>query len=70
MTIDEQVAEDMRKINTANRLIDYQKDLLEELKDRDIAIGYLDAAHQDEDPRIFILALENTLAAQKSGVQK
>lgn len=47
-----------------NRLIDYQKDLLETLKDQHVAFQYLNAAVQDEDPRMFILALSNVLEAQ------
>lgn len=47
-----------------NRLIDYQEDLLETLKDRQIAFQYLNAALQDEDPRMFVFALNNVLEAQ------
>ena len=44
-----------------NRLIDYQENLLETLKDQQAAFHYLNAAIQDEDPRIFALALNNGL---------
>ena len=47
------------------RLIDYQKELIESLRDSDEAREYLNAALMDEDPRIFLLALKNVLAARE-----
>lgn len=47
-----------------NRLIDYQEDLLETLKDRQVASQYLNTALQEEDPRMFVFALNNVLEAQ------
>ena len=47
------------------RLIDYQAYLLESLKDQQTASQYLNAALQDEDPRIFVLAINNALEAQR-----
>ena len=46
------------------RLIDYQEELIESLRDPDEAREYLNAALMDEDPRIFLLALKNVLAAR------
>lgn len=46
------------------RFVSYQDVLLEDLKDQDEAIAYLNAALADEDPRIFLVALKNILAAQ------
>jgi len=45
-------------------LTNYEKNLLEALKDHDEALAYLNAALQDEDPRIFFIALNNVLTAQ------
>lgn len=47
-----------------NRLIDYQEDLIESLRDPQEALAYLNAALTDEDERIFLLALKNVLEAQ------
>lgn len=47
-----------------NRLIDYQEKLLQDLQDPQEAMAYLNAALMDEDPRIFLLALKNVVAAQ------
>ena len=47
-----------------HRLIDCQQDLLESLKSRQTAFHYLNAALHDDDPRIFILALNNVMQAQ------
>jgi probable addiction module antidote protein len=46
------------------RLIDYQEDLIESLKNPQEALAYLNAALMDEDPRIFLIALKNVLEAQ------
>jgi probable addiction module antidote protein len=46
------------------QFVSYQDVLLEDLKDQDEAIAYLNAALADEDPRIFLVALKNILAAQ------
>lgn len=46
------------------RLINYQDDLIESLKDQQEALAYLNAALLDEDPRIFLIALKNVLLAQ------
>ncbi len=47
-----------------NRLIDYQEDLIESLRDPQEALNYLNAALMDEDERIFLLALKSVLEAQ------
>jgi len=46
------------------RLLNYEKELLKDLQDPKEAIAYLNAALQDEDPRLFLLALKNVIAAQ------
>jgi|SRR5579863_8328170 len=46
------------------RFTDYQDELISALQDPREAIGYLNAALQDEDPRIFLVALKNVLDAQ------
>lgn len=43
---------------------DYHKYLLEKLQDPKLALGYLNEALQDEDQRVFLLALKDVLAAQ------
>jgi DNA-binding phage protein len=47
-----------------HRLIDYQENLIKILKDPQEALAYLNAALQDDDPRIFAFALNNVLEAQ------
>lgn len=44
---------------------DYEESLLEALKNPEEALGYLNAALEDEDPRIFLLALMDVLNAYK-----
>lgn len=46
----------------------YQEDLIRELQDPKEAVAYLNAALNDEDPRIFLIALKNVLEAQGLGV--
>jgi probable addiction module antidote protein len=46
------------------KLIDYQEKLLQDLQNPKEAIAYLNASLIDEDPRIFLLALKNVVAAQ------
>ena len=46
------------------KLTNYEKNLLEALKDHDEALAYLNEALQDEDPRILLIALKNVLTAQ------
>jgi probable addiction module antidote protein len=43
----------------------YKESLFESLKDTQEALAYLNAALQDEDPRIFLIALKNVLTAQE-----
>jgi probable addiction module antidote protein len=43
---------------------DYHEQLIEELKDPEEALAYLNAALEDEDERVFLLALKNVLEAQ------
>lgn len=42
----------------------YEESLIESLKDHQEALAYLNAALQDEDPQIFLLALKDVLKAQ------
>ncbi len=46
------------------KMIDYQEDLIESLRDPEDAIAYLNAALMDDDERMFLLALKNVLEAQ------
>ncbi len=47
---------------------DYQEELIESLKNVDEAVGYLNAALEDEDPRMFLIALKNVIQAQGGGM--
>ncbi|NGX54506.1 MAG: hypothetical protein KR126chlam2_00117 [Chlamydiae bacterium] len=42
----------------------YKKHLLEQLKDHEEAASYLNAALQDDDPHVFLLALRDIAEAQ------
>jgi probable addiction module antidote protein len=42
----------------------YEESLFETLKNHDEALAYLNAALQEEDPKIFLLALKDVLTAQ------
>jgi probable addiction module antidote protein len=44
--------------------LDFQKDLLKYLKDPEAAAEYLNAALENEDSRVFFIALRNVAAAQ------
>lgn len=46
------------------KFIDYQEELLQSLQDPKEARAYLNAALDDDDPRVFLLALKNVLEAQ------
>ena len=46
------------------RFIDYQEELIDSLQDPKEARAYLNAALDDDDPRVFLLALKNVLEAQ------
>ncbi len=48
----------------------YEESLFEALMDPKEAIAYLNAAVIDEDPRIFLLALQDVLTAQNMRVKK
>lgn len=52
------------------KLTNYEKNLLESLKDHDEALAYLNAALQDEDPRVFLIALKNVLSAQNIDISE
>ncbi len=46
------------------RVRDYKEHLLQQLQDRKEAAAYLNAALQDEDPHVFLLALRDIAEAQ------
>jgi probable addiction module antidote protein len=46
------------------RSVDYQEYLMRALKDPREAEAYLNAALEDEDPRVFLLALRNVVQAR------
>ncbi|MBS1986374.1 helix-turn-helix domain-containing protein [Candidatus Dependentiae bacterium] len=43
----------------------YEEYLLKTLQDPEEALGYLNAALADEDPKVFLLALKHVLRAQR-----
>lgn len=45
------------------RFIDYHERLMERLKDPELALAYLNEAVNDEDQRVFLLALKDVLEA-------
>jgi len=51
-----------------NRKVDYEKDLLESLKDPEEAIAYLNAAMEDGDLGVFLLALQDVIKAGPLGI--
>ena len=50
------------------KLTNYEKNLLEALKDRDESLAYLNAALEDEDPKMFLRALKDVVIAQGIGI--
>lgn len=46
------------------KLIDYQEELIKDLQDPSEAQAYFNAAAEDDDKQIFLLALKNILEAQ------
>jgi probable addiction module antidote protein len=51
-----------------NRKINYETDLLESLKDPEEAIAYLNAALEDGDLGVFLLALQDVIKASPLGI--
>ena len=47
---------------------DYEEYLVEKLKDPEAALAYLNAAFDDEDERVFLLALRHVLQAQDGDI--
>ncbi len=46
------------------KTIDYQEQLLKTLKkDSELSVAYLNTALEDDDPRVFLLALRNVIEA-------
>ena len=50
------------------RLLNYQEELLKKLQNEEFATAYLNEALDDEDPRMFLLALKNVIAAQEENI--
>jgi len=46
------------------KMLDYQEELIKALNDPEEALEYLNAALEDNDPRVFMLALKNVIDAQ------
>ena len=46
----------------------YEEKLLQDLQDPELAYHYLNEALADEDPRIFLLALQNVHEAQRGQI--
>ena len=55
-----------REVTMNKRLLDYQERLLLKLQNEKFAAAYLNEALQDEDPRVFLLALKNVIDAQRA----
>ncbi len=53
----------------SKRFINYQDELIKSLSDPKEAESYLNAALEDDDPRIFLLALKNVLEAKKTNLK-
>jgi probable addiction module antidote protein len=51
------------------KIFSYHDDLMRKLKDPKYAVGYLNAAFDDEDRRVFLLALRDVVEAQ-GGMRK
>lgn len=45
---------------------DYQEQLIQDLRDPELASAYLNEALKDEDPRMLLLALKNIRESMKS----
>ncbi len=54
--------------NKKNNEVDYYEILMQDLQDPEEAEAYINAALQDEDPRVFLVALKNVLKAQGKGM--
>ena len=50
--------------------VSYHECLIQELKDSQEAVAYLNAALEDEDERVFLLALKNVLESQDGSIAK
>jgi probable addiction module antidote protein len=53
-----------KKLNK-DRYDDYDTWLQKELRDEEFALAYLNEALNDEDPRLFLIALKNVIESQK-----
>ncbi len=56
----------MNRINKKYK--NYEEWLLEELKDPALAVAYLNETLADEDPQVFLIALQDVLKAQESNI--
>lgn len=52
------------------KTVEWHKELIKSLKDKDEAIAYLNVALEDEDPKMFLVALKNVMEAQGIQVQE
>lgn len=57
-----------RKRKTVKKCTDYQDYLSELLQDKDFALGYINLSLEEEDPRMFLLAVKSIVMAQKGGM--
>lgn len=48
----------------------YKEYLIDSLKDQDAAAGYLNAALEDNDPEVFLLALRDVAQANEDGMTR
>ncbi len=53
----------MHRKKGISRSVDYEEWLIKTLKDPEEAVGYLNAAIEDNDPRVFLLALRDVAEA-------
>ena len=50
------------------KYVSWEECLIEHLKNREMAVGYINLAIEDEDPRMFLLAVKHVVMAQKGGM--
>ena len=50
------------------RSVDYKEYLFEQLQDQEFALGYLNTCIEDQDARVFLIAIKDVLMAQKGGM--
>lgn len=50
------------------RFVNYHENLMERLKNPELALAYLNEAISDEDQRVFLLALKDVIEAQAGDI--